>query len=222
LLIFNASSTTKNMKLLKCISLFTLYFASAGAAEVATDAEGKREMTPEEMAQYDVGLGMAGLKRSTTDPVALAQLMKDLGDPEMMAEAAKMMESKEFKSQMKKLEGSKEFKESLKKTKDALSDPATQGKMEATMEHMLNVGNQKLDSMNEGIQKAVNVLDDPEILAKTAKMMAQPDFQEKLGKMMQNPGYMNAMSQMEEMMKDPAMKSKMEALGAQMAQQMAA
>mmetsp|Transcript_4615 Transcript_4615/g.8990 ORF Transcript_4615/g.8990 Transcript_4615/m.8990 type:complete len:184 (-) Transcript_4615:129-680(-) len=178
------------MKLFRYISVFTLSLASVNSADVATEG---REMTPDEMAKYDIGLGIAGVKQAASDPAMLAQLMKDLQDPELMAEAKKMMEGKEFKENMKNLEKSPEFKESIKKTKEALKDPATQGKMEATLEHMLKVGNEKLDNVDQGINKALGALEDPDILAKTAQMMAQPDFKENLAKMMQNPGYMSAM-----------------------------
>eukprot|EP00562_Extubocellulus_spinifer_P034671 CAMPEP_0178693778 /NCGR_PEP_ID=MMETSP0699-20121125/7890_1 /TAXON_ID=265572 /ORGANISM="Extubocellulus spinifer, Strain CCMP396" /LENGTH=223 /DNA_ID=CAMNT_0020339205 /DNA_START=20 /DNA_END=692 /DNA_ORIENTATION=+ len=219
------------MKFFKAIASIGMLYLSVGA-----DAA-KRGEDKEADALYDIQTGMAGLQNVAKDPAMLAQLMQDMQDPELMSyftslttkrvllqqdpelmmEAKRMQESPEFKKQMKKLEGTKGFKDSMKKSKEALKDPSTAARMEAQMEHMLTKGQEQLKNNAKGqMQEAMQAMNNPDVLAAAAKYMADPDFQKNMAKMAEDPAFKNYIAGMQDMMKDPAAKARMEKMSEQL------
>mmetsp|Transcript_32276 Transcript_32276/g.71320 ORF Transcript_32276/g.71320 Transcript_32276/m.71320 type:complete len:204 (-) Transcript_32276:353-964(-) len=199
------------MKFFKAIASIGMLYLSVGA-----DAA-KRGEDKEADALYDIQTGMAGLQNVAKDPAMLAQLMQDMQDPELMMEAKRMQESPEFKKQMKKLEGTMGFKDSMKKSKEALKDPSTAARMEAQMEHMLTKGQEQLKNNAKGqMQEAMQAMNNPDVLAAAAKYMADPDFQKNMAKMAEDPAFKNYIAGMQDMMKDPAAKARMEKMSEQL------
>lgn len=188
----------------------TLTLLAVFCAPTAYSQEAK-EITPEQEAMMNMQMGMAGLNQAANDPVLLAQLMKDLQNPEMMAEAKKMMDSPEFKKQMKKLSETPEFKDNMKKSVDMMKDPSYAAKMEAKMEHMQKVGDSKLqEGASLAMEEAMNAMGNPEVMKDMAKMMSDPQFKSQLAKMAQDPSFQTYVNAMQDMMKDPEKKAKIE------------
>lgn len=130
----------------------------------------------------------------------------------MLAEAKKMMEDPEFQKHMKKFANSNDFKESVKKTQDALKDPNTAARMEAQMEHMIKRGENDLKKgAAAAMEEAISSMSNPEVMAEMTKMLKDPAFQGQLAAMAKDPSFRNYMNAMEDMMKDPATKRKIEA-----------
>jgi len=165
----------------------------------------------DEEALRDLQVGMAGLQEAAKNPALLAQLLQDLQDPEMMKEAQKMMENPEFKKQMKKMAETKDFKENVKKSLDMMKDPTTAARLEAQMEHMVKVGGEQL---KKGAASAMEIgmasISNPEVMAEMSKMMKDPNFQQQIAAMTKDPSFANYVGAMEEMMKDPEKKRRVE------------
>jgi len=165
----------------------------------------------DEEALRDLQVGMAGLQEAAKNPALLAQLLQDLQDPEMMKEAQKMMENPEFKKQMKKMAETKDFKENVKKSLDMMKDPTTAARLEAQMEHMVKVGGEQL---KKGAASAMEIgmasISNPEVMAEMLKMMKDPNFQQQIAAMTKDPSFANYVGAMEEMMKDPEKKRRVE------------
>jgi len=143
-------------------------------------------------AQYDIQTGLAGLKEATKDPTLLAQLIQDMQDPEMMAAAKEMMNGKEFKDNMKKLENSKEFKDALNTAKKSMDDPATQARVEAQLEHMIQRGQDTLKKNAEDTMKeSFRAMEDPEVMAEAKKLMQDPVTLRELAKLAKSPQFKN-------------------------------
>merc|ERR1711937_235858 len=117
----------------------------------------------------------------------------------------------EFQKQMKKMSETGEFKDSMKKSIDMMKDPTYAAKMEAKMEHMQKVGDEKLkEGANLAMEEAMNAMGNPEVMADMAKMMADPQFKAQLAKMTKDPSFQNYVNAMQDMMKDPQKKAKIE------------
>uniref|UniRef100_A0A7S1E1X1 STI1 domain-containing protein n=1 Tax=Thalassionema nitzschioides TaxID=33649 RepID=A0A7S1E1X1_9STRA len=128
-----------------------------------------------------------------------------------MAEAKKMMDDPEFQKQMKKMSESGEFKDQMKKTMDIMKDPKEAAKMEAKFEHMQHVGEKKLkDGAAAAMEEAMSAMGNPEVMQDMAKMMNDPQFKAQLAKMTKDPSFQNYVSAMQDMMKDPSKKEKLE------------
>jgi hypothetical protein len=159
-----------------------------------------------------------------------------------MAEAQKMMGSPEYQKQMKKLGNSKEYKDSIKKTTDLMKDPSAAAQAEAKFEHMVKVGQaEHKKAAGDVMEDAMAAMANPEVMAEMANMIKDPNFQQQLADMAKDPSfasYVEAVSrrkqsmfpdrrrrlsklslvlflhfQMQDMMKDPTKKKKMEMLG---------
>jgi len=165
----------------------------------------------DEDALRDLQVGMAGLQEAAKNPALLAQLLQDLQDPEMMKEAQKMMENPEFKKQMKKMAETKDFKENVKKSLDMMKDPTTAARLEAQMEHMVKVGGDQLKKgAASAMEEAMASMANPEVMAEMSKMMKDPNFQQQIAAMTKDPSFANYVGAMEEMMKDPEKKRRVE------------
>jgi len=165
----------------------------------------------DEEALRDLQVGMAGLQEAAKNPALLAQLLQDLQDPEMMKEAQKMMENPEFKKQMKKMAETKDFKENVKKSLDMMKDPTTAARLEAQMEHMVKVGGEQLKKgAASAMEEAMASMANPEVMAEMSKMMKDPNFQQQIAAMTKDPSFANYVGAMEEMMKDPEKKRRVE------------
>jgi hypothetical protein len=128
-----------------------------------------------------------------------------------MAEAKKMMDNPEFVKQMQQLTKSKEFKESMKKTQDMLSDPNVAAQAEAKFEHMQRVGNDQLKkNAKNSMEQVMDAMNDPAMKAEMAKMLKDPNFKENLAKMAKSPEFQSYIEAMQDMLKDPATKKKIE------------
>jgi len=195
------------MKFFKsALTLFIVLFTAPNGSYAQEE-----EVNPETEAMRNMQLGMAGLQQASSDPVLLAQLMKDLQNPEMMAEAKKMMDSPQFQKQMKKMSETGEFKDNVKKSVDMMKDPTYAAKMEAKMEHLQKVGNEKIkEGANLAMEEAMNAMGNPEVMADMAKMMADPQFKAQLASMAKDPSFQNYVNAMGDMMKDPEKKAKVE------------
>jgi hypothetical protein len=159
-----------------------------------------------------------------------------------MAEARKMMDSPGYQKEMKKLSNSKEYKDSIKKTGDMMKDPSTAAQAEAKFEHMVKVGQGELKKhAGDVMEDAMAAMANPEVMAEMSNMIKDPEFQQQLAEMAKDPAfasYVEAVSkrkqsmfpdrrrrlsklslvlllhfQMQDMMKDPSKKKKMEMLG---------
>uniref|UniRef100_A0A7S2HQP8 STI1 domain-containing protein n=1 Tax=Helicotheca tamesis TaxID=374047 RepID=A0A7S2HQP8_9STRA len=202
------------MKLFNALLSAGIFLLSVtGPVVNASEAKYERGVDEKADAEYDIQMGLAGLKQAANDPKLLAQLMQDLQDPKMMAEAKRMMESPEYKKQMKDLEKSKEFKDSMKKTAEMMKDPSTAARIQAQMEHMVKRGQ---DSMKKEAKntmtEAMEAMGNPEAMKQAAELMKDPEFQKQMSEMAKDPSFKQYVSAMEEMMKDPATKAKVEAM----------
>mmetsp|Transcript_7079 Transcript_7079/g.10162 ORF Transcript_7079/g.10162 Transcript_7079/m.10162 type:complete len:200 (+) Transcript_7079:160-759(+) len=169
------------------------------------------DLSSEEQAMKDLQVGMAGLKEASKNPALLAQLMQDLQDPEMMAEAQKMMQSPDFQKKMKELGENKEFKEGVKKSVDMMKDPTTAARLEAQMEHMVKVGQETIKKgANSAMEEAMASMANPEVMAEMTKMLKDPNFQQQIAGMAKDPSFKNYISAMQDMMKDPEKKERLE------------
>jgi hypothetical protein len=112
----------------------------------------------------------------------------------MMAAAKEMMADPEFQKEMKRLQNSKEFKEATKKTTELLKDPNTAAATEAKAEHMLKVGQDRLQkNAATAMQDAVQAMADPNVMAEMAKMIKDPNFNKQLEAMANDPQFKNYM-----------------------------
>mmetsp|Transcript_17076 Transcript_17076/g.35346 ORF Transcript_17076/g.35346 Transcript_17076/m.35346 type:complete len:141 (+) Transcript_17076:431-853(+) len=130
----------------------------------------------------------------------------------MMAQAKAMMDDPKFKAEMKKLQNSKEFKNSVKATQEMLSDPGKQAEMEAKMEHMLKVGNDKIKKTAAGTLDSTMeaMLNNKDVMNDMAEMVKDPNFKKQFDEMMKDPSFRAYMESMQDMMKDPSKKAKFE------------
>lgn len=187
--------------------VFSCLFALASGAR-------KDDEDASSQALKDLQTGMAGLKEATNNPAVLAQLMRDLQDPELMAEAKKMMDNPQFQKQMKEMGNTKEFKDSIKSSVDMLNDPAKAAAMEAKMEHMMKVGNDQLKKgAGSVMDDAMAAMGNPEVMAEMSKMIKDPNFQQQLNDMAKDPSFKSYIDAMQDMMKDPEKRKKMEMIG---------
>jgi hypothetical protein len=130
-----------------------------------------------------------------------------------MAEAQKMMENPEWKKKMKDLTNTKEFKSSVQKTKEMLDDPNKAAAAEAKLEHMQRVGQDRLKQNAAGeMEQAMAAMANPEVMAEMTKMLKDPKFKDQLAAMANDPQFRNYMEAMQDMMKDPVKKRKIEAV----------
>ena len=131
----------------------------------------------------------------------------------MLAEAKKMMDSPEFKKQMKMMEKSKDFKDAKKKAQEMMDDPSTAARLEAQMEHMVKRGQDTMTkNAYNSMSEAMSELSNPEMMAEAAAMMKNPAFKEQLQSMASDPSFKSYLTAMQEMMKDPETRSKIEQL----------
>ena len=112
-----------------------------------------------------------------------------------------------------------------------MKDPSTAARLEAKMEHMLKVGEEKLkQGAGAAMEQAMADMANPEVMAEMAKMLKDPLFQAQLAAMTKDPSFKNYVTavsslalgmlispqeshrfhQMEEMMQDPTKKKKLE------------
>lgn len=130
-----------------------------------------------------------------------------------MAEAKKMMDDPEFQKQMGKLAQNPEFKNSIKQTQQAMQDPHHAAKMEAKVEHMMKVGQESLKKgAKNSMEDALAAMNNPEALGEMARMLKDPNFKKELEAMYKDPQFQNYVAAMQDMMKDPAQKRKVEAI----------
>ncbi|KAG7356094.1 hypothetical protein IV203_000780 [Nitzschia inconspicua] len=168
----------------------------------------------EDQALKDLYMGMAGLKEAANNPALLAQLMRDLQDPEMMAEAKKMMDNPQFQKKMKEMGNTKDFKEATQKSIDMMKDPAKAAEMEARYEHMMKVGNQQLKNAEKSVMEdAMAAMANPEVMAEMSRMIKDPSFQQQLADMAKDPTFKSYIDAMQDMMKDPEKRARMEKIG---------
>lgn len=129
-----------------------------------------------------------------------------------MAEAQKMMDDPAFKKKMKEMTGEKDFKESIKKSKEMLDDPNKAAEAEAKFEHMQRVGNDQLkQGAVDDMEQAMAAMANPEVLAEMTKMLKDPKFKDTLDSMANNPQFKNYIEAMQDMVKDPLKRKKIEA-----------
>ncbi|KAG7361076.1 hypothetical protein IV203_036176 [Nitzschia inconspicua] len=168
----------------------------------------------EDQALKDLYMGMAGLKEAANNPALLAQLMRDLQDPEMMAEAKKMMDNPQFQKKMKEMSNTNDFKEATQKSIDMMKDPAKAAEMEARYEHMMKVGNQQLKNAEKSVMEdAMAAMANPEVMAEMSRMIKDPSFQQQLADMAKDPTFKSYIDAMQDMMKDPEKRARMEKIG---------
>jgi hypothetical protein len=135
-------------------------------------------------------------------------------DPEMMAEAKKMMDSPQFQKRMKELGNTKDFKDATKRSIDMMNDPAKAAEMEAKYEHMMKVGNEQLkNSAGSAMEEAMAAMNNPEVMAEMSRMVKDPNFQQQLAAMAQDPSFKTYIDAMQDMMKDPEKRARMEKIG---------
>jgi hypothetical protein len=73
-----------------------------------------------------------------------------------------------------------------------LKDPSTAAQMEAKMEHMMKVGDQKLkQGAGAAMEQAMADMANPEVMAEMTKMMKDPQFQAQLASMTKDPSFKN-------------------------------
>jgi hypothetical protein len=112
----------------------------------------------------------------------------------MMAAAKEMMADPEFQKEMKRLQNSKEFKEATKKMTETFKDPNVAAATEAKAEHMLKVGQDRLQkNAANAMQDAVQAMADPNVMAEMAKMIKDPSFNKQLEAMANDPQFKNYM-----------------------------
>eukprot|EP00543_Licmophora_paradoxa_P011787 CAMPEP_0202476242 /NCGR_PEP_ID=MMETSP1360-20130828/93321_1 /ASSEMBLY_ACC=CAM_ASM_000848 /TAXON_ID=515479 /ORGANISM="Licmophora paradoxa, Strain CCMP2313" /LENGTH=139 /DNA_ID=CAMNT_0049103441 /DNA_START=617 /DNA_END=1036 /DNA_ORIENTATION=- len=134
-----------------------------------------------------------------------------------MAEAKKMMEDPDFQKQMKELSQNHAFKEATKKSIDMLKDPTESARVEAQMEHMMKIGEEKLKKGAANVmEEAMASMGNPEVMAKMTDMLKDPAFQQQIAKMAQDPSFKNYINAMKDMMKDPEKKQRFEELSEQL------
>ena len=132
----------------------------------------------------------------------------------MMAEAKKMMDNPHFQKKMKEMGNSKDFKEATKKSLDMMNDPAKAAEMEAKYEHMMKVGNEKLKSAaGDVMEDAMAAMNNPEVMAEMSRMVKDPNFQQQLAAMAKDPSFKSYIDAMQDMMKDPEKRARMEKIG---------
>jgi hypothetical protein len=132
----------------------------------------------------------------------------------MMAEAKKMMDNPQFQKKMKELSNTKDFKEATKKSIDMLNDPAKAAAMEAKYEHMMKVGTEQLkNAAGNVMEDAVAALSNPEVMAEMSRMVKDPSFQQQLADMAKDPSFKSYIDAMQDMMKDPEKRARMEKIG---------
>ena len=148
-------------------------------------------------------------------------------DPEMMAEAKKMMDNPQFQKKMKEMGNTKDFKDATKKSLDMMNDPAKAAEMEAKYEHMMKVGNEQLkNAAGNVMEDAMAAMSNPEVMAEMTKMIKDPAFQEQLSAMAKDPNFQQQLAAMakdpsfksyidamQDMMKDPEKRARMEKIG---------
>jgi len=92
-----------------------------------------------------------------------------------------------------------------------MKDPTYAAKMEAKMEHLQKVGDEKLkEGATLAMEEAMNAMVNPEVMGDMAKMMGDPQFKAQLAKMAKDPSFQNYVNAMQDMMKDPEKKAKIE------------
>jgi uncharacterized protein with von Willebrand factor type A (vWA) domain len=110
-----------------------------------------------------------------------------------MKEAAKMRNSPEFQAAMKKMQKSPEFKEAMKQANAMTDDPNTFAKMQAKVEHMVNVGQSELKKKaKEDMAGAMDALySNPEVMEEAKKLVSDPNFASYIKEMATDPAFKN-------------------------------
>ena len=131
----------------------------------------------------------------------------------MMAEAKKMMENPEWQKKMKAFTGDAEMKEKFKSIGEDMKDPNKIAEAAAKYEHMVKVGQKQLkDQAGKTLEDAMTSMSDPKVMADMARTINDPQFKENFAKLAADPSMKKYFAAMEEMMKDPAKKKKLEAV----------
>ena len=132
----------------------------------------------------------------------------------MMAEAKKMMDNPQFQKKMKEMGNTKDFKDATKKSLDMMNDPAKAAEMEAKYEHMMKVGNEQLkNAAGNVMEDAMAAMNNPEVMAEMSRMVKDPNFQQQLAAMSKDPSFKSYIDAMQDMMKDPEKRARMEKIG---------
>jgi hypothetical protein len=132
----------------------------------------------------------------------------------MMAEAKKMMDNPQFQKKMKDMSNTKDFKEASQRAIDQMKDPAKSAELEARYEHMMKVGNDQLkNAAGNVMEDAMAAMGNPEVMAEMARMVKDPSFQQQLTDMAKDPTFKNYIDAMQDMMKDPEKRARMEKIG---------
>jgi tripartite-type tricarboxylate transporter receptor subunit TctC len=110
-----------------------------------------------------------------------------------MKEAAKMRNSPEFQAAMKKMQKSPEFKEAMKQANAMSADPNTLAKMQAKVEHMVNVGQSELKKKaKDDMAEAMDALySNPEVMEEAKKLVSDPNFASYIKEMATDPAFKN-------------------------------
>lgn len=131
-----------------------------------------------------------------------------------MAEAKKMMDNPEYQKKMKELTKDKKFQETIKKTEEAMKDPNKAAATEAKFEHMLKVGKDQLKkNAGDQLEEAMASMSNPEVMAEMQKMMQDPKVLQQIQAMTKDPSFQSYVDAVQDMVKDPAMKKKLETMG---------
>lgn len=131
-----------------------------------------------------------------------------------MAEAKKMMDNPQFQKQMKEMSNHKDFKEATQKSMDMMKNPAKAAEMEARYEHMMKVGGEQLKNGERNVMEdAMAAMNNPEVMAEMSRMIKDPAFKEQLAGMATDPSFKGYMDVMQDMMKDPEKRARMEKIG---------
>jgi hypothetical protein len=132
----------------------------------------------------------------------------------MMAEARKMMDNPQFQKKMKEMSNTKDFKEASQKAIHQMKDPAKAAELEARYEHMMKVGTDQLkNAAGSVMEDAMAAMGNPEVMSEMSRMIKDPSFQQQLAGMAKDPNFKNYIDAMQDMMKDPEKKARMEKIG---------
>ena len=94
-----------------------------------------------------------------------------------------------------------------------LDDPNQAAQAEAKMEHMVKVGNDKIKkTATSAMEDAMESMNDPKVMAEMSKMLKDPNFKAQLEAMAKDPSFQVYMDAMQDMVKDPSKKKKLESV----------
>lgn len=72
---------------------------------------------------------------------------------------------------------------------DLMKDPNEAAKQEAKMEHMLKLGEERLQGAGKAMEDAMAAMGNPEVMAEMTKMMKDPAFQAQIASMAKDPSF---------------------------------